>query len=144
MFLSIISAGIDRVDDLLDEVFRESCSCVDVGLCCVDTTTASMRTGLRAVVLDGHLRLAVGTEVVEHAVAPRSDSPRTSLCASMIGSGISSVGLRAGKAEHQALVAGAAGVHALTDVARLLVNRRQHRAGLGVEAELGARVADVA
>ena len=61
----------------------------------------------------------------------------------MIGSGISSGVSRAGVAEHQALVAGAAGVHALADVARLLVNRRQHRAGLGVEAVLRAGVADV-
>ena len=72
-----------------------------------------------------------------------SDRPRTSLCASMIGSGMSSVGLAARVAEHQPLVAGAAGVHALADVARLLVDRREHRARLGVEAELRAGVADV-
>ncbi len=51
--------------------------------------------------------------------------------------------LRAGKAEHEPLVAGAAGVDALADVARLFVDRRQDRAGLVVEAELRARVADV-
>src|SRR4029453_17235716 len=42
------------------------------------------------------------------------------------------------------LIAGAARVHPLADVARLLVNRREDRAGLVVEAELRARVADVA
>ena len=70
------------------------------------------------------------------------DRPLTSLCASMIGSGISSVGLVAGVAEHQALVAGAARVHAHRDVGRLAVNRREHGAGLGVEAVFAARVAD--
>ena len=53
------------------------------------------------------------------------------------------VGLGAGVAEHQPLVAGAARIDALRDVGRLFVDRRQHRAGLGVEPELGARVADV-
>ena len=53
-------------------------------------------------------------------------------------------GLVAGVAEHQALVAGAAGVDAHGDVGRLLVDRREHRAGVGVEAVLRAGVADVA
>ena len=52
------------------------------------------------------------------------------------------VGLAAGEAEHQALVAGAARVDAHRDVGRLLVDRREDGAGLGVEAVLGARVAD--
>ena len=69
------------------------------------------------------------------------------------------LGLARGVAEHHALVARAllvervvvagdvarlvGGVDALRDVGRLLVDRGQHRAGLGVEAVLGARVADV-
>ena len=53
------------------------------------------------------------------------------------------VGLGAGEAEHQPLVAGAAGVDAHRDVGRLTVDRREHGAGLGVEAVLAARVADV-
>ena len=61
----------------------------------------------------------------------------------MIGSGISSGVSRAGEAEHHALVAGAAGVDALADVARLFVDGREHRAGVGVVAVFRARVADV-
>ena len=47
-----------------------------------------------------------------------------------------------GVAEHHALVAGAAGVHALGDVARLLVDGRDHGAGVGVEAVERVVVAD--
>ena len=43
--------------------------------------------------------------------------------------------LVAGVAEHQALVAGAAGIHAHGDVGRLALDRVQHAAGLGVEAD---------
>ena len=50
--------------------------------------------------------------------------------------------LVAGVAEHHALVAGAAGVHALGDVGRLLVERDQHAAGVAVEAHLAVGVAD--
>ena len=82
------------------------------------------------------------------------------LCASMIGSGISSSVSLARVAEHHPLVAGAdpvervvvAGVvlhlvrrvDALRDVGRLLVDRDDHAARVGVEAVLGARVADLA
>jgi hypothetical protein len=52
-------------------------------------------------------------------------------------------GLPAGKAEHQPLVAGAADVDPLGDVGRLRVDRRHHGAGVAVEAELVARVADL-
>ena len=53
------------------------------------------------------------------------------------------LGLGAGIAEHQPLVARAARVDAHADVGRLLVNRRQHGAGFCIEAVLGSRVADV-
>ena len=99
--------------------------------------------GAAAVVLDGHLRLAVRPQVVEHAVAARARQPLHELVRQHDRQRHQLVGFRAGVAEHQALVAGAARVDALRDVGRLLVDRRQHGAGLGVEAELGARVADV-
>ena len=77
----------------------------------------------------------------------------------MIGSGISSSRLVRRVAEHHPLVAGADPVErivvarvvlhlerrvdALRDVGRLLVERDDHAAGLGVEAVLRARVADL-
>ena len=51
-------------------------------------------------------------------------------------------GLVGGVAEHHALVAGAAGVHALGDVAGLLVDGGDDGAGVGVEAVEGVVVAD--
>ena len=66
-------------------------SLVTSGLCWVETTTASTRTGLVAVVFDRDLGLAVGAQVVERRRrAAAHERPLTSLCASMIGSGISS------------------------------------------------------
>ena len=53
-------------------------------------------------------------------------------------------GLIARKTEHQSLVACPAGVHAHGDVRGLPLDRGNHGAGFGVEAVLGARVADVA
>src|SRR5262249_21121841 len=49
----------------------------------------------------------------------------------------------AGVAEHDALVAGAAGVHALGDVGGLAADAVEDGAGRGVERVLGAGVADV-
>src|SRR5439155_22577640 len=47
------------------------------------------------------------------------------------------------EAEHQTLIAGATGIHSLSDVGRLFVNRRKHGAGFGVEAKLAPGVADL-
>ena len=62
------SLGQHRLDDLLDDVLADLAAWVTSGLCCVETTTVSMRTGLVAVVLDGDLALAVGAEPVDLAL----------------------------------------------------------------------------
>ena len=54
------------------------------------------------------------------------------------------VRLVAGEAEHHALVAGAAGIHALGDVGRLRVQLAMHLAGVGREADGRIDVADLA
>ena len=120
-----------------------SVSLLTVELCCVDTTTVSTRTGLAPSYSTVTCDLPSGRRYSSTPLRRASDRPLTSLCASMIGSGISSCVSVAGVAEHQPLVAGPAGVHALGDVGGLLMNRREHGAGLGVEAELRARVADI-
>jgi len=51
-------------------------------------------------------------------------------------------GLVAGIAEHHALIAGAALVNALSDIARLLVDGGNDRTGVGVKAVQGVVVAD--
>ena len=53
------------------------------------------------------------------------------------------LGFVASVAEHQALVARAAGVHTHRDIRRLCLDHVQHAAGLGVEAHLGVGKADV-
>ena len=49
----------------------------------------------------------------------------------------------AGVAEHQALIAGAAGIHTHGDVGRLALDGIEDAAGLAVEADSGVGVADV-
>ena len=96
-----------------------------------------------AVVFDGHLRLAVGPEVVEHAVTPRARKPFGELVREHDRQRHQFFGFSAREAEHQALIAGAAGVDAHGDVGRLAVDRREHGAGFAVEPELAAVVADL-
>ncbi len=71
---------------------------------------------------------------------------RSQLAAELVGQGDGGGhqfgGLVGGVTEHHALVAGAAGVHALRDVAGLLVDGRDDGAGVGVEAIEGVVIAD--
>ena len=99
--------------------------------------------GSASLVLHRDLRFAVGPQIVEHAVAARARQAFAQLVRQHNGQRHQLGGFGAGIAEHQPLIAGTAGVDAHADVGRLLVNRREHGAGLGVEAELRARVADV-
>ena len=109
-------------------------------------------------VANGDLRLAVGTQIRQHVRLPHlgqlprqpvreHDRQRHQL-----------LGLVRRVAEHHSLIAGALlvervgvpvlplerRVHALRDVGRLLVDRDDHAARVGVEAELRARVPDLA
>jgi hypothetical protein len=111
-----------------------SVSLLTVELCWVETTTVSTRTGLP---------LSYSTEVVEDPVAPRAREALHELVRQHDRQRHQLGRLGAGVPEHQPLVARAAGIDALRDVGGLFVNRRQHGAGLGVETELRARVADV-
>ena len=110
-----------------------------------------------ALVLDGHLGLAVGPEVRQLAGLADLGQPARH----PVGEGDRQrhqLGrLAAGEAEHHPLVAGAElerrrgvvadlerRVDALRDVGRLVLDRDERAAGLVVEAVVGARVADVA
>src|SRR5579862_4851894 len=96
-----------------------------------------------AVVLDGDLGFAVGPQIVERAVAASLGKAARQFVRQHDWQRHQLGRLAARIAKHQPLVAGAAGVDALADVARLFVNGGQHRARLVVEAELRAGVADV-
>ena len=102
----------------------------------------------------GHLGLAVGTQIGQQAALAHLGQAAGQAMRQGDGHGHVLGGLVAGIAEHHALVAradvvrvlGAAlerVVHAHRDVAGLLVDVHQHRAGGAVKAVLGAVVADV-
>ena len=160
---STSSAGSDRRDDVLDQLGP------DVAAASVEARRVLRRDEhpldrdrlegvVASLVAHRDLRLAVGPQVRQRAVRLRTAASRAR----------EAVGehdrqrhplrrLVAGVAEHHALVARAlasrsaprrlrlvAGVHALRDVGRLLVERDHDAAGVGVEAVLGVGVADVA
>ncbi len=128
------------------------------GSCCVEMTTASTRMGRSPSYSTVTCDLPSGRRYGMSPFLRTAARWRVRLCASTIGSGISSSRLAAGVAEHHALIAGAEqlerivvaalGLHrtidAHRDVRRLLVDRDADAAGLGVEADRRARVADLA
>mmetsp|Transcript_8932 Transcript_8932/g.20778 ORF Transcript_8932/g.20778 Transcript_8932/m.20778 type:complete len:484 (+) Transcript_8932:815-2266(+) len=89
---------------------------------------------------DGDLRLAVGAEPPERAVLAHVGELLAQLVGEEVREGHAAVGLVAGVAEHDALVAGAdvhvvlADVHAAGDVRRLLVNAHEDLARVGAQA----------
>ena len=95
-----------------------------------------------AVVLDADLGLAVRPEVGRAALAARLRQPLAQPVRQHDRQRHQLRRLAAGVAEHQALVAGAAGVHAHRDVGRLAVDRGDDAAGVAVEPVLGVGVAD--
>ena len=116
--------------------------------------------GPAVLVLDGHLALSVGTQIGQSLVlADFGEAARKAarkLMRERYGQRHQLLGLVAGVADHKPLVARSNGVdfvvgkllrflrlvHAERYVARLLIYRREHRAGVPVEAILRARVAD--
>ena len=118
------------------------------GLCCVESTTASMRDGLVVLVAERALALRVGAQPRQLAVlahfgllldqAVRVDDRRRH----------EAVGLDRRVAEHEALVAGALlfrclAVDALGDVLRLLAEAVQHGARVAVETLVRVVVTDL-
>ena len=110
------------------------------------------------VVLHSDLGLAVRTEIVERAVLAHLGQTARHFMRERDGQRHKLARFVAGVAEHHALVSGAVGeivalaallalerlVDAHCDIGGLLVDGREHRAGLAVKAELRAVVADVA
>ena len=95
-------------------------------------------------ILNRDLRLAVGAKEIEGAVAAATSQLLREAMSESDGQGHERIGFVAGHAEHQALIAGAARVHSHGDVGRLLFDRDQHRATIGVEAAVGIGVTDSA
>ena len=95
-------------------------------------------------VADRDLRLAVGPQVVEDALLPHLAQAHHELVREHDRHRHQLRRLGARIPEHQPLVTGAERVDTHGDIRGLLVDRRDHRARLVVETELGAGVANVA
>ena len=95
-------------------------------------------------IFDRDLGFAVGAEEINHVLLANFGKLVRQAVRQLDRHGHQLGRLVAGEAEHQALVAGAAGIHAHGDVRRLLLDRADHAAGFGVESIFRAGVADVA
>ena len=86
------------------------------------------------VILHGDLAFAIGTKVAELSGFPDLRQASGQLVGQGNGKRHQFRGFVGCIAEHHALIAGAARIHAHGNVARLLVDGRNHGAGVGVEA----------
>src|SRR5208337_131932 len=93
-------------------------------------------------VFDRDLGFSIGTQVGAGAIFANFGKFLGQLVGEGNRKGHQFRSLIAGEAEHHSLVAGAAGVYAHGNVAGLLVDAGNHRAGIGVEAVDGVVVAD--
>ena len=81
-------------------------------------------------VFHADLALAVGPQEVQHALAAHLGKPPHQLVRHHDGQRHQLGRFVAGVAEHQALVAGAAGIHAHGDIGRLRLDQVEHAAGV--------------
>ena len=128
-----------------------SLSCLSFidGWCCVDSTTVSTRMGLAVDVADRHLRLRVGPQERQPAVAPHFALPLHQAVRVVDRKRHQRRRFVARVAEHEALVAGALvqiivgrAIHALRDVGRLPAVADHHGATVGIEPQFRIVVAD--
>src|SRR5271156_4203798 len=95
-------------------------------------------------VFDGDLGFSVGAEEIDYVLFANFGELVREAVRELDGHGHQLGSFVAGVAEHQALVASAAGVYAHGDVWRLFMDGADDAAGFSVETEFGAGVADVA
>ena len=95
-------------------------------------------------ILDGDLRLAIRSEVLKQAFLADIGETAGELVRQQNRHRHKLGGFIAGETEHHALIAGAAGIDTHRDVWRLSVDGGYDRAGVAIESELGAGVADLA
>ncbi len=148
-----------RLDHVLPQVRLDQRLAVDAGRVLRRDQDLHDLDRLAVLVTHGDLRLAVGAQVRNHAALAHLRQPPRERVRDLDRHRHQLFRLTRGVAEHHSLVARTdlvervvvagnvprlvGGVHALRDVGRLLVDRRQDRAGLRVEPELRAGVSDV-
>jgi len=98
---------------------------------------------LAVAILHGNLGFSIGPEEIHFlALADFREALRQAV-RQLDGHGHQFFGFIAGEAEHEALIAGAARIHAHGDVGRLALDGAHHRAGVGVKTEKRVVVADL-
>ena len=161
--LGVVEVGVlaaeHRHDHVLPEVGLDLLLAVDaLGVLGRDQDPHDLHRDAVAVA-HGHLRLAVRAQVVEGSVLAHRRQPPRQRVRDLHGHRHQRAGLVGRVAEHHSLIAGAVLVELvvvgcvgarliglvdpLGDVLRLLIDRRDHRAGVAVEAEIAVVVADL-
>ena len=147
-------SGDDFAHNVLDQVIVDGLL-VHIGAMLGGQNDGIDANGLAVHVFNGHLRLAVGTQVGQQAVLAHLGQLTGQAMRQRDGHGHQFLGLVAGIAEHHALVAGtgvvlsalAAGfqriVNAHGDVGRLLIQHDLYSTGLGVKTAGAVLVADL-
>src|SRR5208283_2389830 len=144
----ILRAGIDHVGgyDGIDDVFLDFAAQVVGG----DVLTMLRRhnyrvdpQGLAVDVLHADLTLAIGPQKIEDAFAPNFAQLPNQLVSHHDGQRHELGSFVAGISKHEALVAGAAGIHAHRDVGRLALDGVEDAAGMAIETVESVVVADV-
>ena len=134
--------GQGRLDDVLQDVGAQLFVGDRLGVLASKPPPRRCGGLVVLVVLNCDLGFAIGPEVRKSAISADFAQAVGQLVRQR-NRGRHVVGILVGGiAEHHALVAGAAGVHAHGDVARLLVDAGDDRAGVGVETVEGVVVAD--
>ena len=100
--------------------------------------------GLAVTIFDRDLGLAVGPEKINFSGFANFGELEGELVGELDGHRHQLGRFIAGETEHQALIAGAAGIHAHGDIRGLALDGAHDGAGFGIIAELGAVVADAA
>ena len=127
--------GNDGLDHMLHDRRGANLRSETVSLCCVEMTTQSTRNRFAVAIFDGDLGFSIGTEEIDFlALADFREALRQAV-GQLDRHGHQFFGFVAGKAEHQALVARAAGVHAHGDVRRLALDGAHDRAGVGIKTD---------
>ena len=94
-------------------------------------------------VFHGHLRLSIGTDPGQDFLFPNLGQPFGQAMGQNDRHRHEFSCFVGGVAEHQSLVAGAAGIDAHRDIAGLLVNGGEHRTGVVVESPVRVAVPDI-
>ena len=146
-----------RADDLIDQLLTQAADVHVRRVLRGDDDRVHAHGLVLLVIFHGDLRLAVGAEIVDDLMLAHLGEALCQLVRQRDRQRHELRGLAAGEAEHHALVARAVVeilalgllrleglVHAHGDVAALLVDARHDGAGVAVEAELRAVIADLA